>query len=113
MLILPRMSKSILFVTLLFQAFAQQRTVSDPGVITTRQAITPAGLQSIFNGRVYGVAFGKTASEIWVLHTREVTLVDWKTNKVLAHIPFEGAAGLGGIRYDASADRALVNIANK
>jgi DNA-binding beta-propeller fold protein YncE len=113
MLIVPRMSKSILFVTVLFQAFAQQRTVSDPGVITTRQAITPAGLQSVFNGRVYGVAFGKTSSELWVLHAREVSLVDWKANKVLAHIAFEGAAGLGGIRYDASADRALVNIATK
>ena len=40
-------------------------------------------------------------------------MVDWKENKAIAHIKFEGAAGLGGIRYDASADRALVNIANK
>jgi YVTN family beta-propeller protein len=112
MLIVPRMRKSILFITILFNALAQQRTVSDPGVITTRQAITPAGLQSVFNGRVYGVAFGKTPSELWVLHAGEVSLVDWKANKSLAHIPFEGAAGLGGILYDSSADRALMNIAN-
>lgn len=109
MLIVPRMLKYILFTTVLF---AQERVVKDPGVITTRQAITPAGLQSVFNGRVYGVAFGKTPDEVWVLHAREVTLVDWRANKALAHIAFEGAAGLGGIRYDASADRALVTIAN-
>jgi hypothetical protein len=109
MLIVPRMLNYVFFVTTLF---AQQRTVSDPGVITTRQAITPAGLQSVFNGRVYGVAFGKTPNELWVLHAGEITLVDWRANKALAHIAFKGSAGLGGIRYDASADRALADIAN-
>jgi YVTN family beta-propeller protein len=112
MLIVPRMPKSILLITIACTALAQQRTISDPGVITTRQAITPAGLQSVFNGRVYGVAFGKTASELWVLHAGEISLVDWKANKSLTHIAFQGAAGLGGIRYDPSADRALVDIAN-
>ncbi len=113
MLDLLRMPKFIFFVTVLFQAAAQQRTVPDPGVITTRQAITPAGLQSVFKGRVYGVAFGKTPDEVWVLHTREISLVDWRANKVLAHVAFEGSAGLGGIRYDPTADRALVTISNK
>ncbi len=107
------MPKYLLFATILATAFAQQRTITDPGVITTRQAITPAGLQSVFNGRVYGVAFGKTPDEVWVLHAHAVDLLDWRANKSLAHIAFEGAAGLGGIRYDPSADRALVNIANK
>src|ERR1700722_19340901 len=113
MLIVQRMPKYVLFITIVCTAFAQQRTVSDPGVITTRQAITPAGLQSVFNGRVYGVAFGKTPDELWVLHKSEITFLDWRANKVLAHIAFEGDAGLGGIRYDSSADRALVNIANR
>ncbi len=109
---LPRMRKSVFFITILFQLPAQQRTVSDPGVITTRQAITPAGLQSVFNGRVYGVAFGKTSGEVWVLHQGEISLVDWRANKSLARVPFQGAAGLGGIRYDPSEDRALVTISN-
>ncbi|MEY3284415.1 MAG: hypothetical protein RIR86_2428, partial [Acidobacteriota bacterium] len=34
------------------------RAVTDPGVVTTRQNITPAGVQSIFDGRVYGLSFG-------------------------------------------------------
>ena len=33
------------------------RSVTDPGVVTTRQAITPAGVPSVFQGRVYGVAW--------------------------------------------------------
>jgi YVTN family beta-propeller protein len=106
------MPKYVLFITIQLTAAAQLRTVSDPGVVTTHQAITPAGLQSVFNGRVYGVAFGKTPDELWVLHAGEISLVDWKANKSLAHIAFQGSAGLGGILYDASADRALVNIAN-
>src|SRR5262245_25515416 len=43
------------------------RNVTDPGVVTTRQAITPAGVQSVFDGRVYGVTFGATPNEVWVL----------------------------------------------
>ena len=39
------------------------RAVTDPDVATTRQATTPAGVQSVFDGRVYGVAFGSSASE--------------------------------------------------
>ena len=111
-LIVPRMLKYILSITVLCHLCAQERTVPDPGVITTRQAITPAGLQSVFNGRVYGVAFGKTFHELWVLHRGEISLVDWDANKTLTHIAFEGSAGLGGIYYDASADRALVDIVN-
>src|SRR5262245_3318731 len=38
---------------------AQQplRNVTDPGVVTTRQNITPAGIQAVFAGRVHAVAF--------------------------------------------------------
>ena len=34
------------------------RGVTDPGIVTTRQTITPAGVQSVFDGRVYGITFG-------------------------------------------------------
>jgi YVTN family beta-propeller protein len=110
MLIVPRMLKHLLFITISFQVFAQQRKVTDPGVITTRQAITPAGVQSVFNGRVYGVAFGKSAAELWVLHAGEISLLDWQANKSLAGVTFKGSAGLGGIRYDANTERALVDL---
>jgi hypothetical protein len=42
---------------------APVRAVTDPGTVTTRQSITPAGVQSVFSGRVQGVAFGAAPFE--------------------------------------------------
>ncbi|HWQ56095.1 MAG TPA: alkaline phosphatase family protein [Bryobacteraceae bacterium] len=88
------------------------RAVTDPGVVTTRQAITPAGVQAIFQGRVYGVSFGADASEIHVLQTNGVYRMDWKANRVLSRAPLSGRMGLQGIQYDAGARRALVVYAD-
>src|SRR5438105_430688 len=41
-----------------------QPSVPDPGVIATGQRITPAGVQSVFDGRVYGVTFGAGSSDL-------------------------------------------------
>ena len=46
------------------------RSVPDPGVITTRQSITPAGVQAIFESRVYGVTFGATSDVVYALAAR-------------------------------------------
>src|ERR1700739_1976022 len=40
-------------------------SVIDPGVIPSRQALTPAGLESIFKSQVYGVAFGDGGDSIY------------------------------------------------
>src|SRR5687768_3291772 len=64
------------------------RAVTDPGVITTRQAITPAGMQSVFDGRVFGLSFGKNADDLWVLTGRtkagkpQLYRLDWRGNAV-------------------------------
>ena len=42
------------------------RDVPDPGVIATQQRVTPAGVQTVFTGRVGGVRFGRTPEEVWV-----------------------------------------------
>jgi hypothetical protein len=52
------------------------RGVTDPGVITTRQAITPAGVPSVFQGRVYGVAWAGNSGELWVLHATQLYRLD-------------------------------------
>jgi len=88
-----------------------QRAVTDPGVITTRQDITPAGVQAVFQGRVYGVSFGESAGELWVLTANQVYRFDWHANRVLDRVPLEGSAGLQGISYDATRRRALVAAA--
>src|SRR5215207_5774981 len=69
------------------------RNVTDPGVNVTRQNTTPAGAQSVFEGRVYGVAFGANQEEIWVLGAKEVVALSWRENRVIATIPLEGKPG--------------------
>lgn len=87
------------------------RAVTDPGVVTTRQAITPAGVSTVFNGRVYGVAFGASPSELWVLHASHVYRLDWKQNRVLDAVSHGGSPGLQGLRFDRAAGAALVAVA--
>lgn len=79
------------------------RAVPDPGVVTTRQQITPAGVPSIFQGRVYGVGFGESDSELWVLHATHLWRLDWRENKVLTRT-LHGAAmpGLQSLAIDGA-----------
>jgi DNA-binding beta-propeller fold protein YncE len=86
--------------------------VSDPGVVTTRQAITPAGVPTVFQGRVYGVAFGKTSSEVWVANASELYRLDVKGNRVAEMIPTGGQPGMQGIAFDAATNRPMM-VVNK
>jgi hypothetical protein len=54
------MARALLFPIPLLRLAAQ----GDPDVITTNQAITPTGVQSVFRGRVYGVTSGATPAEV-------------------------------------------------
>lgn len=90
------------------------RAVTDPGVVTTRQAITPAGAQSIFDGRVHGVAFGQSSSELWVLQRRrnsprmQIVNLDWSGNRIRTRIATEDAPGLQGILFDQRSGQLFV-----
>ena len=92
------------------------RGVSDPGVITTGQAITPAGVQSVFEGRVYGITFGATDADVWVLTGRnrasrpEVYHLDWLENRARGRWEVEGTAALQGIVFDPVRKSPLVGI---
>jgi len=89
------------------------RTPVDPGVITTRQAITPAGVQSVFDGRVYGVTFGARADTLWVLTSRDVYELDWAANAVRQRTDTTMAPGLQGLRFDPAGGRVLVAGASR
>jgi YVTN family beta-propeller protein len=106
------------FVLFLAVAAAQTpdkpvRSVTDPGVVTTRQAITPAGVPTVFQGRVYGVAFGTNTSELWVLNATRIYRLDWNQNRVLDNVPLTGTPGLQGIRFDAGRGAPLFALTNK
>jgi YVTN family beta-propeller protein len=75
---------------------APVRAVRDPGVVTTRQAIAPAGVSSVFQGRVYGASW--SGDELWVLHASQLYRLDWRSNKVIANLPHGGAPGPQAIR---------------
>jgi DNA-binding beta-propeller fold protein YncE len=85
-----------------------RRVVPDSGVIATDQRVSPAGVQSVFTGRVGGVRFGATASEIWVGAPGGAYRLNWTDNRVIAHAPYDGRAGVQGVAFDPSTNRAYV-----
>src|SRR5215471_8226487 len=102
----------ILLPLALFQAARQppapKRDVPDPGVIASMQKVTPAGVQSVFNGRVTGVRFGTTSSELWVGVVGSAYHLAWADNRVLARGSFNGPTGVQAVTIDPVKGRALV-----
>ena len=88
---------------------APRRDIPDPGVIATGQRVSPAGLQSSFDGRVYGVRFGKTSDEVWVAAPNTTYRLDWRANRAIARARVTGTPGFHGIAIDPVTRRALVS----
>jgi YVTN family beta-propeller protein len=89
------------------------RTVLDPGVIPTRQAITPAGAQTVFESRVWGVVFGPSSDVVYALTAGRnaapmVYKMDWRTNRVLEKLKIPVAPGMQAIAFDRTAGAAVV-----
>lgn len=84
------------------------RSVTDPGIVTTRQTITPAGIPSVFETRVHGVAFGAKSSELWVLTAIKVYRLDWNENRIIGEWLLGGTPGLQGIRVDPATGAAII-----
>jgi YVTN family beta-propeller protein len=94
------------------------RQVPDPGTITTNQAISPAGAQSIFESRVYGITFGASSHEVYA-STRSkrgalVYRLDWQSNKVLEKLVHgKSSPGLQGLAYDPASQSVLMTAISK
>jgi YVTN family beta-propeller protein len=93
-----KVTRCALLISIALPCFAQtveqpSRAITDPGVVTTRQAITPAGVPSIFQGRVYGVAWAGKSGDLWVLHSSNVYRLDWKNNRVVSRVSHGGVPG--------------------
>lgn len=86
------------------------RAVTDPGVVTTRQAITPAGVSSVFQGRVYGASWAASGERLWILHASDVYELDWRNNKVASKVAHGGTPGNQAIGF--SRDKSLLLAAN-
>lgn len=90
-----------------------RRAVPDSGVIATGQQVTPAGVQSVFNGRVTGVRFGTTPGEILVVAPGAVYRLSWSDNRIVSSARFDGTPGVHAIAIDPVAGRALVSTVGR
>ena len=78
--------------------------VVDPGVIPSRQAITPAGFQTVFESRVNGVVFGDNGDSIYAATLGQkgslLYQISLKTNQMLGVVSSSVSAGMQGLAYD-------------
>jgi len=88
-------------------------SVIDPGVIPSRQNITPAGLQSVFESRVYGVAFDEKGESIYAATPGQkgsfVYQIDLKTNQMMKVVSASAMPGMQGLAYDPVSHTALMS----
>ena len=79
-------------------------SVVDPGVIPSRQLISPAGLQSVFESRVYGVAFGEHGDSIYAATAGQkesfIYQINLKTNQMMTVLRAGAISGMQGLTYD-------------
>ena len=85
-----------------------RREIPDPGIIATTQRVAPAGVQSVFTDRVFGVRFGTRPEEVWVSIHGAAYHLSWRENTVLSSAAFDGRAGVQGIVIDPVTRRALI-----
>ena len=88
---------------------APQRPLPDPGVIATEQRVTPAGVQSVFRGKVGGVRFARTPGELWVAAPGGAYRLSWRDNRVVASAGFDGRTGVHSVAIDPVTGRAIVS----
>jgi hypothetical protein len=88
---------------------APHRNVRDPGIIATGQRTSPAGVQSVFDGRVYGVRFGRSSDEVWVAAPNTTYRLDWRANKAVARARVAGTPGVYAVAIDPVTHRAFVS----
>jgi DNA-binding beta-propeller fold protein YncE len=86
-----------------------QRVIRDPGFIATGQRVTPAGVQSVFEGKVGGVRFGATTADIWVAVPGYLYRVDWRSNSARAVKRVDGRSGIFSLAVDSVAHRIFAS----
>ncbi len=95
------------------QTTPPRRELPDPGVIAINQQVNPAGLQSVFEGRVTGTRFAAEPGHLWVAVTGGAFLLDWAQNRVVARVAFDGRAGVHGVTVDPVTGAAYVSSVGK
>jgi len=89
------------------------REVPDPGTIATTQRVAPAGVQSVFTDRVFGVRFGAKPGEIWVTVHGAAYRLAWQDNALRGSAAFDGRSGVQGIAIDPVNGRAIFSTVGR
>jgi YVTN family beta-propeller protein len=88
-------------------------SVVDPGIIPSRQVITPAGLQSVFESRVNGIAFGENGDSVYAATLGQkgshIYQIDLKSNQMIGVIDSSASAGMQGLIYDPVTQAPLMS----
>ncbi|MBW8768967.1 MAG: bifunctional YncE family protein/alkaline phosphatase family protein [Gemmatimonadetes bacterium] len=92
---------------------APQRPLADPGVIAVEQRVTPAGVQSVFYGKVGGVRFGKNPGELWVAVPEAAYRLAWRDNRAITSSAFDGRVGVHGVAIDPVTGHAIISSVGK
>lgn len=109
------MRASLVALPLLFavstgaQTPVARRTVTDPGVIATGQRITPAGVQTVLDGKIGGVRFGASSDDIWIAAPGYVHHLAWRDNRTIARARVDGRTGIFSLTLDPASNRVLVS----
>src|SRR5258705_190081 len=98
----------LLLLALQQQPAAPAREITDPGIIATDQRVTPAGVQSVFTDRVFGVRFGAKPGEVWVSIHGAAYRLGRRNKAVLGSAAFDGRAGVQGVAIHPVNGRTLV-----
>ncbi|MCC7498071.1 MAG: hypothetical protein IT160_10875 [Bryobacterales bacterium] len=93
--------------TLLGQTDLPKPGIDDPGVITTRQTITPAGAVTTFRGRVHGLAFMENSGQLHVLTAGNAYIIDVAGNHITASHTLHGKPGMQALIRSRTAGRSL------
>ncbi|AHG93810.1 phosphoesterase (plasmid) [Gemmatirosa kalamazoonensis] len=89
------------------------RDVAKPGVVATGQRTTPAGMQTVFAGRVGGVRFDSASRTVWVAVPGSVYRLDWNDGRIVSRQRFDGRPGVFGVAVDPPTGRALVTTVGR
>jgi YVTN family beta-propeller protein len=88
-------------------------SVVDPGIIPSRQAIIPAGLQSVFDSRVNGIAFGENGDSVYAATLGQkgshIYQIDLKSNQMIGVTDSSASAGMQGLIYDPVTQAPLMS----
>lgn len=81
--------------------------VPDPGVVTTQQVLSPAGVSLSLNNPVHGVAFSRDGT-LWVQTLREVLPVAWERNEAGRSVSVGTRSGFQSLYVDPNTGRPWI-----